>query len=125
MLQKDSLQQDMFLLGRPGPVSRHLVMQFLEITEREFEYVALSRDTTESDIKQRREINGKSAKYHDQAAVRAALHGRVLILDGVEHAERNVLPVLNNLLENREMHLESGQFLMASSRYDKLLQVCL
>ncbi|XP_032588947.1 von Willebrand factor A domain-containing protein 8 isoform X2 [Drosophila mojavensis] len=122
MLQKDSLQQDMFLLGRPGPVSRHLVMQFLEITEREFEYVALSRDTTESDIKQRREINGKSAKYHDQAAVRAALHGRVLILDGVEHAERNVLPVLNNLLENREMHLESGQFLMASSRYDKLLQ---
>lgn len=125
MLQKDLLKQDMFLLGGPGPVSRHLVMQFLEITEREFEYVALSRDTTESDIKQRREIHGKSVKYHDQAAVRAALHGRVLIVDGIEHAERNVLPVLNNLLENREMHLESGQFLMAWNRYDKLLKVCL
>ena len=34
---------------------------------------------------------------------RAALHGRVLVLEGVEKAERNVLPVLNNLLENREM----------------------
>ncbi|XP_023163601.1 von Willebrand factor A domain-containing protein 8 isoform X2 [Drosophila hydei] len=122
MLQKDSLKQDMFLLGVPGPQRRQLVMQFLEIMEREFEYVALSRDTTESDIKQRREIHGKSAEYHDQAAVRAALHGRVLVLDGIEHAERNVLPVLNNLLENREMHLETGQFLIAPNRYDNLLK---
>jgi hypothetical protein len=28
-----------------------------------------------------------------------------LILDGLEKAERNVLPTLNNLLENREMSL--------------------
>lgn len=55
--------------------------------------------------------------------MRAALHGRVLILDGVECAERNVLPILNNLLENREMHLENGKFLMAPERYDTLLKV--
>lgn len=41
----------------------------------------------------------------------------------MEKAERNVLPVLNNLLENREMHLEDGRFLIPSERYDKLLQV--
>ncbi|XP_070067126.1 von Willebrand factor A domain-containing protein 8 isoform X2 [Drosophila virilis] len=122
MLQKDSLKQNMFLLGGPGPLRRQLVMQFLEITERELEYVALTRDTTESDLKERREILSKSAQYHYQAAVRAALYGRVLVLDGIEHAERNVLPVLNNLLENREMHLESGKFLMAPEQYDKLLQ---
>lgn len=58
-----------------------------------------------------------------QCAVRAAMNGRVLVLDGVEHAERNVLPILNNLLENREMHLENGNFLMAPERYDKLLEV--
>jgi von Willebrand factor A domain-containing protein 8 len=28
--------------------------------------------------------------------------GRVLVLEGIEKVERNVLPVLNNLLENRE-----------------------
>lgn len=39
----------------------------------------------------------------DQSAVRAASQGRILILEGIEKAERNVLPVLNNLLENREM----------------------
>ncbi|MEQ2162369.1 hypothetical protein GOODEAATRI_019010, partial [Goodea atripinnis] len=53
----------------------------------------------------------------------AATQGRVLVLEGLEKAERNVLPVLNNLLENREMQLEDGRFLMSPERYDKLLQV--
>ena len=57
-----------------------------------------SQDTTESDLKQRREIIEGSALYIDQAPVRAALEGKVLILDGIEKAERNVLPTLNNLL---------------------------
>ena len=37
-------------------------------------------------------------------------------------AERNVLPVLNNLLENREMHLEDGRLLIPAQRYDRLLE---
>lgn len=58
-----------------------------------------------------------------QCAVRAATEGRVLVLEGIEKAERNVLPVLNNLLENREMQLEDGRFLMKATTYDKLLAV--
>ncbi|KPJ19941.1 Uncharacterized protein KIAA0564-like [Papilio machaon] len=81
MMQKDSLGQDMFLLGRPGPNSTLF-----------------------------------------QSAVRAAIEGRILVIEGIEKAERNVLPVLNNLLENREMHLEDGRFLVPAARYDKLLQ---
>ena len=84
------------------------------------EYLSLSRDTTETDIKQRRELVSGNAIYKDAAAVRAAINGRVLILDGVERVERNVLPVLNNLLENREAQLEDGRFLMAPDRWDKL-----
>lgn len=38
-----------------------------------------------------------------QTVVSAALAGRILIIEGLEKAERNVLPVINNLLENREM----------------------
>ena len=34
--------------------------------------------------------------------------GSILVLDGIEKAERNVMPLLNNLLENREMALEDG-----------------
>ena len=51
----------------------------------------------------------------------AATQGRVLVLDGIEKVERNVLPVLNNLLENREMHLEDGRLLIPAARYDALL----
>lgn len=59
-----------------------------------------------------------------QSAVRAALEGRVLVLDGIEKAERNVLPVLNNLLENREMQLDDGRLIVAPDRYDALQKVC-
>lgn len=122
MLQKDNLKQDIFLLGRPGPHRRSIAMKYLELTQREIEYVSLSRDSTESDLKQRREIQNGTAVYFDQSAVRAATEGRVLVIEGVEKAERNVLPVLNNLLENREMHLEDGRFLIPPERYDKLLK---
>uniref|UniRef100_A0A7N5JNI8 von Willebrand factor A domain containing 8 n=1 Tax=Ailuropoda melanoleuca TaxID=9646 RepID=A0A7N5JNI8_AILME len=122
IMQKDLLGQDIFLIGPPGPLRRSIAMQYLELTKREVEYIALSRDTTETDLKQRREIRAGTAFYIDQCAVRAATEGRTLVLEGLEKAERNVLPVLNNLLENREMQLEDGRFLMSSERYDKLLQ---
>ncbi|XP_059417512.1 von Willebrand factor A domain-containing protein 8 isoform X1 [Carassius carassius] len=122
IMQKDLLGQDVFLIGPPGPLRRSLAMQYLELTKREVEYVALSRDTTETDLKQRREIRSGTAFYIDQCAVRAATEGRILVLEGLEKAERNVLPVLNNLLENREMQLEDGRFLMSAQRYDKLLE---
>ncbi|XP_025079335.1 von Willebrand factor A domain-containing protein 8-like isoform X2 [Pomacea canaliculata] len=122
IMQKDALGQDIFLIGPPGPFRRQIALMYLELTKREHEYVSLSRDTTESDLKQRREIHVGTAYYADQCAVRAALEGRVLLLEGVEKAERNVLPVLNNLLENREMQLDDGRFLVAAERYDKLLE---
>lgn len=122
MLQKSSLSQDMFLIGPPGPERRWLAMAFCELTGREVEFVALSRDTTETDLKQRREIVERSAIFEDQPPVRAALEGRVLVLDGIEKAERNVLPVLNNLLENREMALEDGRFIVSPERWAALLQ---
>ena len=48
IMQKDLLGQDVFLIGRPGPLRRQVAMQYLQLTQREIEYVALSRDTTES-----------------------------------------------------------------------------
>ncbi|KAG0215924.1 von Willebrand factor A domain-containing protein 8 [Mortierella sp. GBA30] len=122
MMQKDKLGQDMFLIGPPGHLRRSIALKFAELTNREVEYVPLSKDVTESDLKQRREIVGGTAYYVDQACVRAATEGRILILDGIEKAERNVLPVLNNLLENREMALEDGRFLVHPKRFDMLVK---
>ncbi|EGF84196.1 hypothetical protein BATDEDRAFT_84927 [Batrachochytrium dendrobatidis JAM81] len=118
MAQKDLLGQDI----DPGPLRRHLVLRYAQLSQREIEYVAISRDVSDTDLKQRREIKNGTAFYIDQACVRAAIFGRLLILDGVEKAERNVLPLLNNLLENREMALDDGRFLVHPKRYDSLIQ---
>jgi hypothetical protein len=121
MVQKDALGQDMYLLGVHSPLRRWLVYRFCEVTNRETEYIALTRDTTEGDLKQRREIiGGGTVEWRDQSVVSAAIEGRVLLVEGLEKVERNVLPVLNNLLENREMQLEDGRFLVAPDRYDAL-----
>ncbi|KAI8393920.1 AAA domain-containing protein [Radiomyces spectabilis] len=115
------LHQDIFLIGPPGPLRRDLVMKYAEMTQREIEYVALSKDVTDADLKQRRELRNGTSFYVDQAAVRAAIHGRILVLDGIEKAERNVLPILNNLLENREMSLDDGRFLTSKDIKDTQL----
>ena len=52
MGQKSLLGQDMYLLGPPGPLKRHLAMTMAELCGWEVEYVHITKDTTESDIKQ-------------------------------------------------------------------------
>lgn len=121
MLQKISMGQDMLLIGPPGSLKRRLAFEVARILNAEVEYVSITRDINESDLKQRREIESKSAKYVDQCVVRAALQGKILILDGLERAERNLLPILNNLLENREMALEDGRLLIRYERWKDLL----
>jgi hypothetical protein len=109
-------------------------------------HVLLTRDTTDSDLKQRRELRQSSLFLSvivdmptralslslslsladhlakDGPVVRAATSGAILILEGVERAERNVLPVLNNLLENRECPLENGASLVSAARHAILLR---
>ncbi|ORZ40870.1 AAA domain-domain-containing protein [Catenaria anguillulae PL171] len=118
--RQETLNQDVFLLGPPGSLRRTLAFKYAQVTGREIEYISFSRDVTEGDLKQRREIVGGTATYVNQACVRAAIEGRILILDNVQNCERNVLPLLNNLLENREMALEDGSFLVSPQRYQAL-----
>ena len=64
---------DMFLIGPPSPAKRRLAFTYAQLLGREVEYVCISRDTTDSDLKQRREISGGTSTFVDQAPVRAAL----------------------------------------------------
>ena len=68
LVHQDRLGQDMFLTGAPGPFSRRVALLFCELAQREVEFVSLSRDTTETDLKQRREITGTSVQYVDQVS---------------------------------------------------------
>jgi len=120
MAQKSLLGQDIFLTGPPTSNRRRLILSLAELCGWECEYLMITKDTTEADLKQRREIVGDSVVWCDSAPVRAAINGRILIIDGMENAERNVLPTINNLLENREMMLEDGRFLMKGETIQKL-----
>jgi von Willebrand factor A domain-containing protein 8 len=73
LVQKDSLGQDSFLIGPPGSSRRRIALAYAELTGREVEFLTLSQDTTEADLKQRREIVDGSAIFVDQAPVRAAI----------------------------------------------------
>ncbi|KAI0342455.1 hypothetical protein BDW22DRAFT_1330827 [Trametopsis cervina] len=118
MLQKYLLGQDIFLLSQPGPYARRLAMTFCSITNIEYEFISLHRDVGETELKQGRELRrGGNLSYVDSAAVRAAKHGRILIIEGIEKAERGIMPVLNNLLENREMNLDDGTHIIHQDRY--------
>lgn len=123
LAQKDALAQDALLLTSPAERARarFLVLAYAELVNAELEYVAISSDTTEADLKQRRELlPGGNVSFSNSPPVRAALKGRVLLLDGLERAERNVLPTLNNLLENRELSLDDGRLLIEQRRYDQI-----
>lgn len=120
--QKRVLRQDVLLVSRPPTVfTRRLALHFAELEGIPWEILSLTSDTTESDLKTRRDLVRNSVVFTDQAPVRAALQGRMLILEGLEKCERNVLPTLNNLLENREINLDDGRLLVSHSRYQHLL----
>ncbi|KAK7249770.1 hypothetical protein SO694_00004647 [Aureococcus anophagefferens] len=87
MMQKVELRQDMFLVSEPGPRARGLVAAFCDLLGRGG--MRRSRATPASDLKQRREIRDGALVWANQAPVEAALHGRVLVLEGVDKAERN------------------------------------
>ncbi|KAJ7768600.1 AAA domain-containing protein, partial [Mycena maculata] len=121
MLQKYLLGQDIFLVSQPGPYARRLALTFASLINSEYEYIALHRDVGETELKQGREIrSGGNLVYVDSPAVNAVKHGRILILEGIEKAERGIMPVLNNLLENREMNLDDGTHIIHPHRYEQL-----
>lgn len=73
LTQKDILGQDCFLIGPPGPNRRRLALTYCELAQREVEFMTLTQDSTEADLKQRREIVNGSAIFVDQGPVRAAI----------------------------------------------------
>lgn len=57
--------------------------------------LSLTRDTTEADLKQRREIGSGGTVYHvDQGVVKAALAGRVLVLEGTSRPDGRLAGIL-------------------------------
>lgn len=102
LAQKDVLGQHAMLMG-PSYWARMLARRYAQMAGREVEHVLVTAETHEGDLKQRRELVDGRSVFVDEAVVRAAIAGRLLVLDGVQRAEQNVLPLLNSLLEGSEV----------------------
>ena len=98
LLQKHLLKQDSFLISPPSSYSRLLALTFCNLINSPFEFVSIHKDLSEKDLKQGREIRaGGTLEFVDSSVVRALKNGSILILEGLERAERGVLPLLNNV----------------------------
>ena len=111
------LGQDVFFSAPPGPYPRRIFETFAALIQVPIEYVAMHRDIGEAELIQTRNLDaGGSLRYDDGPVVRAMKHGRILIIEGIERAERGVMPILNNILENREHNLPDGTQLVPAAR---------
>ena len=67
---------------------------YVSLINAEYELIGIHRDIGETELKQGREIRaGGQLVYVDSPAVRAVKSGRILILEGIEKAERGIMPV--------------------------------
>ncbi|KAJ9475446.1 hypothetical protein PHBOTO_005536 [Pseudozyma hubeiensis] len=115
--KKWQLGQDVFLLSPPGPYARRLSLTFASLIQLPYEYVSFHRDIGEAELLQTRSLSaGGNLVFEDGPVIRAMKNGHLLILEGVEKAERGVTPIINNILENREQNLADGRHLIPAEK---------
>ena len=86
MLSDWSLGQHLLLLGRQGVGKNKLTDKMLQLLNAEREYVQLHRDTTVGSLTYAPVLEAGVIRYEDSALVRAARHGRVLVVDEADKA---------------------------------------
>ncbi|SNX86583.1 uncharacterized protein MEPE_05292 [Melanopsichium pennsylvanicum] len=117
LAKKWQLGQDVFLISPPGPYARRLSLTFASLIQLPFEYVSFHRDIGEAELLQTRSLStGGNLVFEDGPVIRAMKNGHLLILEGVEKAERGVTPIINNILENREQNLADGRHLIPAEK---------
>jgi hypothetical protein len=123
LARKFQLGQDALLLSESAKseYAQLLALRFADLANVEVEYVSLTEGTRENDLKQSRDFAGGATIWRDEAAVRALIAGRLLILDGLHRVDANVLPLLNSLLEAREMQLDDGRLVVSPEHFEDLL----
>jgi MoxR-like ATPase len=121
MNQKHSLRNDMLLVGAPGAVKRRLVSEFCRVRGLLPPIVvSLQRDVAVSDLRDQVHLRDGALVVLPGPVLRAATEGRVLLLDALNKCDVNVLPVLHDLFESRQMPLAHGGFLLSPAAFDRL-----
>ena len=103
----------LLLLGNQGTGKNRVVDHLLQSLRWEREYMQLHRDSTVASLTLAPTLRGGVVRWEDSALVRAARHGRVLVIDELDKAPGEVTAVLKSLVDDGDMLLGDGRRIVA------------
>ena len=99
----------MLLIGNQGVGKNKVSDRLLMLLQLEREYMQLHRDTTVQALTLSPSLVDGVIVYEDSALVKAAIFGRVLVIDEADKAPTEVVSVLKGLIEDGQMRLSDGR----------------
>ena len=109
LLSDWQLGEHLLLVGNQGVGKNKLADRFLELLQREREYIQLHRDTTIQQLTAAPALKDGKLEYEDSPLVKACLAGHVLIIDEADKAPTHVTAILRSLLEAGHIRLPDGR----------------
>mmetsp|Transcript_13591 Transcript_13591/g.17715 ORF Transcript_13591/g.17715 Transcript_13591/m.17715 type:complete len:644 (+) Transcript_13591:2-1933(+) len=117
-------EKHLLLIGNQGVGKNKLADYMCALLGAEREYIQLHRDSTVGSVTLSPGLRNGLVVYEDSPLVRAAINGRVLLVDEADKAPLEVVSVLKSLVEDGEMMLADGRRLV-SGEYFKGQPNCL
>ena len=108
-------ERAILLMGNQGVGKNVCVDQLLHMLRCEREYVQLHRDVTVASLTTRPLLEAGKLVYEDAPLVRAAVHGRVCVLDEADKAPVEVVVLLKALVGDGELLLGDGRTLLGGN----------
>ncbi|KAL7537710.1 hypothetical protein ACHAXR_008021, partial [Thalassiosira sp. AJA248-18] len=112
ILEAHSVGERALLISGYQGVGKNKIVDFLlKELNCEREYLQLHRDTTIQSLLLAPSVDDGRIVYHDSPLVRAAIHGRILVLDEADKAPVEVVALLKGLIEDGQLSLPDGRML--------------
>lgn len=112
---------DLCLIGPKGCGKSLIIDQFASLLNYPIEHFVLYKDLSARELLQQRITNEHGdTLWQNTPLVQAALHGRLLVLDGIHRLNNDTMVSLQRLLQDRELFLPDGRRLLRHDRYDRL-----
>lgn len=109
---------DICLVGPKGCGKSLIIDQFASLLNYPMEYFVLYKDLSARELLQQRITNANGdTLWQNTPLVEAALHGRLLVLDGIHRLNNDTLVSLQRIIQDRELFLPDGTRLL---RYEML-----
>jgi len=104
---------DICLVGPKGCGKSLIIDQFASLLNYPIEYFVLYKDLSARELLQQRITNENGdTLWQNTPLVQAAIHGRLLVLDGIHRLNNDTLISLQRIIQDRELFLPDGTRLL-------------